>query len=195
MKKNIFLLLACLFVTTVNADCGPNFYAKIFGGVNFLNNTSITENKARYDAGFIMAGSIGYILPSGLCLEGEYAYRRNDINRIRFLGFDSSHKGHFETSSIMANLLWDVSSLGCDFWDLNPMIGVGIGYDDQKMRASSSQILFHQKWRHFSWQIMAELRYNVFCSTDLTLEYKFHQGGSHFNNHSLGIGLIYKFDL
>jgi outer membrane autotransporter protein len=96
----------------------------------------------------------------------------------------------------MANLLWDLplSSWGCAFWNIQPFIGAGIGYDFQQMHSSNSRIIFNQKWHHFSWQVMAGLAYPLFCNTEITLEYKFHQGGCHFNNHSVGVGLVYKFD-
>ncbi len=34
----------------------------------------------------------------------------------------------------------------------------------------------------------------IFCNTEISLEYKFHEGGSHFYNHSVGVGPAYKFD-
>ena len=131
----------------------------------------------------------------GLRLEAEYAFRRNAIKKIDFFVEGSSKHGHFQTSSYMANLLWDLplSSWGCAFWNIQPFIGAGIGYDFQQMHSSNSRIIFNQKWNHFSWQVMAGLAYPIFCNTEITLEYKFHQGGRHFYNHSIGIGLVYKF--
>lgn len=174
-----------------------NFYAKIFGGANFLENTKINENKAKYNTGYIIAGSLGYFWRYGLRLEAEYAFRRNGIRKMHFFGQGHSTHGHLRTSSYMANLFWDLplSSCGCAFWDINPFIGTGIGYDDPQMHSSNSRIIFKQKWRHFSWQIIAGLTYPFFCNTELTLEYKFHKGGCHFHNHSVGIGLVYKFGL
>ena len=96
---------------------------------------------------------------------------------------------------IMANLLWDLPlcSWGCSFWKIQPFIGAGIGYDYQKMHSSNSRIVFNQKWTRFSWQVMAGFAYPIFRNAEITLEYKFHEGGSHFYNHSVGIGLVYKF--
>lgn len=222
MKKNILLLvMSLLVVMRANAqpqewsseesfcheesccyednccDNETNFYAKIFGGANFLQDTTIEENKFKYDTGYIIAGSLGYSWCYGLSLEAEYAFRRNSIKKIHFFGQGHSKHGHFQTSSYMANLLWDVPlfSWGCLFWDIHPFIGAGIGYDFQRIHSSNSRIVFHQKWHHFSWQAMAGLAYPIFCNTDITLEYKFHQGGSHFCNHAIGVGLVYKFGL
>jgi len=213
MKKNITLLLtSLLFFMTADAQaqesCGEdscsykdsccvdetNFYAKILGGANFLQNTHSGESHTKYKTGYIIAGSLGYCWDYGLRLEAEYAFRRNAIKQIHFFGQGCSKHGHFQTSSYMANLLWDLplSSWGCVFWNIQPFIGVGIGYDSQQKRSSNSRIVFSQKWNHFSWQVMTGLAYEIFCNTELTLEYKFHQGGCHFNNHTVGVGLVYK---
>jgi opacity protein-like surface antigen len=170
-----------------------NFYAKTLSGANFLQNS---VHRSTYQTGYIIAGSLGYCCPYGLSLEGEYAYRRNDIRKIHFFGEGFSKHGHFQTSSYMANLLWKLpSSLECALWDFEPFIGAGIGYDFQQMHSSNSRIIFNQKWNHFSWQLMAGLTYPIFCNTEITLEYKFHQGGCHFYNHTIGVGLAYKFGL
>jgi opacity protein-like surface antigen len=175
---------------------GMNFYAKVLGGANFLQNTTINGNKSTYQTGYIVAGSLGYCWRYyGLRLEGEYAFRRNGIEKINFFTQGSSKHGHFQTSSYMANLLWDLPlcSWGCAFWNIQPFIGAGMGYDFQQMHSSNSRIVFNQKWNHFSWQAMAGLAYPIFRNTEVTLEYQFHQGGSHFYNHSVGVGLVYKF--
>jgi opacity protein-like surface antigen len=175
---------------------GMNFYAKIFGGANFLQNTTIDGNKFSYQPGYIFAGSLGYCWRDyGLRVEAEYAFRRNAISKIHFITQGSSENGHFQNSSCMANLLWDfpLCSWGCAFWKLQPFIGAGIGYDFQKVHSSNSRIDFHQKWNHFSWQMMTGLSYPIFHNAEITLEYQFHQGNRHFNNHAIGVGLVYKF--
>lgn len=190
MKKTILHLVIFILVAAKAQAQETNFYAKIFGGANFLQNTTITGNKSKYDTGYIIAGSLGYHWCYGLRLEGEYAYRRNSIKKIHFFGEGSSNRGRFQTSSCMANLLWDLP-----LWDIRPFIGAGIGYDFQRMHSSNSRIIFSQKWNHFAWQLMAGLAYPIFCNTEITLEYEFHQGGCHFRNHSVGVGFLYKFGL
>lgn len=209
MKKNIQLLLMSLSLLLAAAAqaqefldedfCCTNetdFYAKVLGGVNFLQNTEINGNKSTYQAGYIIAGSLGYCWNYGLCLEAEYAFRRNAISKIHFFSQGSSRHGHYQASSYMANLLWNLplSLWGCTYCDIQSYIGAGIGYDFQQMHSSNHRIIFHQRWKHFSWQVMAGLAFPIFCNAEIDLEYKFHQGGCHFCNHSLGVGLVYKFD-
>jgi len=214
MKKNILLfLMSLLFFMAGDAQAqewcsevpfcyednycvnAENFYAKILGGANFLQNTSIDGNKSTYETGYIVAGSLGYSWHYGVRLEAEYAFRRNAISKINFVGEGSSRQGYFQTSSCMANLLWDLPSSLVRYPCLSPYIGAGIGYDFQQMHSSNSRVIFNQKWNHFAWQLMAGLAYPIFCNTEVTLEYKFHQGGSDFNNHSVGVGLVHKFNL
>lgn len=207
MKKNA-LLLSFLLYTAANAEptlllpeaAAPpsveppchthqtNFYAKIFSGPNFLQNTTIDGNHASYKTGYIVAGSVGYCWPYGLRLEGEYSFRKNGISKIDFVSQGSSKNGDFHSSSYMVNL----SAWGCVFWNVKPFIGGGIGYDFQHMHSSNSRIVFSQKWNHFAWQVMAGLGFPIFRNAEITVEYRFHQGG-HFFSHSVGAGLVYKF--
>lgn len=208
MKKNA-LLLAISLVAVMTADAQPlersveesrharektYFYAKIFSGPNFLQDTTLEGNHAQYQTGYIIAGSLGYRSHYGLRLEAAYAFRRNNLEEIQFVQQGSSKEGHSQTSSYMANLLWDLPlrSSGCGFWGTQPFIGAGVGYDCQQTHASNSRVVFDQKWQHFSWQLMAGLAYPVLRNTDITLEYTFHQGGSAFCNHAVGIGLEYR---
>lgn len=219
MKKNILLLLMLSFLFMAvgvqaqdwcvedsyayEENCcvdETHFYAKILGGVNFLQNTVLDGNRSTYQTGYIIAGSLGYYLTDDLCVEFEYAFRRDAIKKIDFFVEGSSTLGNYQASSCMVNLLWDLPLplWECALWECalwKPFIGAGIGCDFQRMHASNSRIVFHQKWNHFSWQMMTGLTSPFFCDTEITLEYKFHHGGSHFYNHSLGVGLVYKFGL
>lgn len=171
------------------------FYGKFLGGVNFLQSTKIGRNRATYQTGYLLAGFLGFRACYDVKIEAEYAFRRNTIRSMRFFGEGCGHGGHLETSSYMANLVWNVPlcAWGCTFGNLEPFVGAGIGYDCQHMHSSNARIVFHQKWRHFSWQLMAGLSRLICCNTEVSLEYKFHHGGAHFYNHSIGIGLVYKF--
>ena len=207
MKKNtLLLLLPLLFFMAADAEAQEwcdedtccvdetNFYVKLLGGANFLQNTTLQGNHSTYQTGYIVAGSLGFCW-HGLSLEAEYAFRRNALSKIHFALEGSSNHGHFQASSYMGNLLWDLplSSWGCALWNIQPFIGAGLGYDFQQMHSSNSRIIFNQKWHHLSWQLMAGLAYPIFCNAEITLEYKFHQGGCHFYNHSLAAGLVYNF--
>jgi opacity protein-like surface antigen len=205
-KKFLQLFISLLFTIAADAKakqmpakdicCADmvNVYAKLFGGANFLQDTSISGNNATYHTGYVFAGSLGYCWRYGLHWEAEYAFRRNGIKEIDFFTEGNSNHGHFQTSSYMANMLWYVplSTWGYGCWNFRPLIGLGVGYDFERMTASNSRIVFNQKWHVFSWQAIAGFAYTIFCNTELTLEYKFHQGDNFYNN-AIGVGLAYKF--
>jgi opacity protein-like surface antigen len=171
-----------------------NLYAKFLGGANFLQNTILQGNHSTYQTGYIVDGSLGFRWNS-FRLEAEYAFRRNALRKIHFALEGSSDHGHFQASSYMGNLFWNLplASPGYPLGKIQPFIGAGLGYDFQQMHASNSRIIFNQKWHHLSWQLMAGLSYPIFCHTEISLEYKFHQGGCHFYNHSIAAGLTYNF--
>lgn len=191
MKKHILLLALLFFTAQVQAQCNRT-YAQLLIGPNFLQSTGINGNSATYDTGFLVAASVGYDWRCGLSFEAEYAYRRNEIDHIDFFINQSAEGGFYDASSCMVNLLWDFPSWLCLPCNLQPFIGAGIGCDFIKMHSSNSQVRFHQKWTQFSWQLMTGVAYPLCCNTELTLEYLFHQGGCHFNNHSIGFGLVYR---
>jgi opacity protein-like surface antigen len=175
-----------------------NIYLKVFGGANFLQTERRDNVKSTYDTGYIISGSLGYCWDYGIRVEAEYAYRRNSLDKIHFFGRNFSMHGHFQSSSYMANVLWDIplENWGCCLWKLQPFIGGGIGYDFQQIHGKNTCMTYSIAKKGFAWQVMAGLAYPVFCNTEISLEYKFHQGGlSSIYNHSLGVGLKYHLGL
>lgn len=210
MRKSILsLVVSMLLCSSASAqfeapyDCcyeecpaADPFYAALFGGANFLQTKKNGGIKYDYQTGYIVSGSLGYRWCYGLRLEGEYAYRRNSLDRVHFFGRSFSMHGHLQSSSFMANVLWDLplSRWGCECWGVRPFIGAGIGCDCQQIKAHSEAFNVRISKTHFAWQVIAGIDYSLFCNTDISLKYQYHQGGfSHIHNHSLGIGLTYKF--
>lgn len=180
-------------------DVPSNFYAEIFGGANFLQTETKCGIKSDYDTGYIVSGSLGYFWHYGLRLEAEYAYRRNSYRKVHFFGRGFGVHGHFQSSSYMANLLWDVPLLSCrciNLGNVQPFTGAGIGYDFQQIHGGRTGLNFKESKKHFAWQVIAGLEYPLFCNTDISIEYKFHKGGfNHIYSHSIGAGIKYKFGL
>ncbi len=173
------------------------FYTQFFAGANFIPSSTSGGLTTKYNAGYIVAGSLGYRFCYGLRLEAEYAYRRNSLESLSFFGRTYSIHGNFQTSSYMANVFWDLPlcQWGCHLWGIEPFIGAGIGYDSQHVHGSNSFLVLADSKRGFAWQVMAGLSYLVFCNTRLSIEYKFHQGPvTNIYNHAVGVGLTYDFD-
>lgn len=195
MKKIIALILTlCFFVSPGFAEFCDPFYAEILGGANFLQTSKRDGIKTHYNTGYIVSGSIGYRWLYGFRLEGEYAFRKNTLRKGNFFGRSFTLHGHFQSSSYMGNLIWDLPS--CYFCNIQPFLGGGAGYDFQQFKGKNGGIIIHENKKQFSWQVIAGLGYPIFCNTDLSLEYKFHKGGfKHIYSHSVGVGLTYTFGL
>jgi len=212
MRKIIFMVSMLLCVLT-NAqadeycDCcydecydrcmdSNTFYAEILGGANFLQTQKSDGIKYDYQAGYIISGSLGYRWFYGLRLEGEYAYRRNRLKKYHIFGRSFKLHGHFQSSSYMANLIWDLP-LSCWGWGclkIKPFIGGGIGYDLQQVKSHKEGLYYRETKKNFAWQVIAGLGYPLFCNTDISFEYKLHKGGfKHIYSHSAMVGLTYKF--
>ena len=205
MKKMLLIVVAaqlCLsfFVHADDEFSTDNFYAKVFGGVNFLQTNSDDGIKPNFDTGYIASGALGYHWCNGLQLEAEYAFRRNSMSNIHYFGQDFNIPGHFQSSSYMGNLLWNIPLCwNLPLWNCllsytRPFLGGGIGYDVQQFHASDDGFRLNQDKKGFAWQLMAGFRYALSSRSDITLEYKFHKGPLHnFFSHAIGIGLSYKF--
>lgn len=210
--KNFYALLMVILICmsaegqTLECDnlCEPgcesttDFYAGILGGANFIQSKTNGGIKSNFQTGYVVAGFLGYRWCYGLHLEIEYAFRRNPLKSVHFFGRKFSIHGHFRSSSYMANLLWDIplTTWSCNFWNIQPYIGGGIGYDTQKIHGGSENLIINQKKNHFAWQAVAGLDYPMFCNANISLEYEFHKGGfNYINNHTLGARFTYNFGL
>ncbi len=178
-----FFFLALLFCTNVNAQ----LYTKAEVGINSLSTDTHDRVKAHYQTGFIVSAALGYRCQCGIRYEAEAAYRRNELENVKFFGNTFNLDGSFQSAGFMANCLWDSP---CCYYNLRPYIGAGIGYDVQKVRGRSVDLSLNEYKRGFAWQTMVGVRY---CSA-FSLEYKFHQGGLyHIYNHSFAVGLTYDY--
>lgn len=237
MKKLLGMLViasSLVGISSLQADPWEGFYVEAFGGANWIQ-TNKNANKHRgssdesfdgstsgrkqkkhkleFDTGYIVGGAIGYRLCNGLRFEGEVSYRRNQLKKFKdnkdqhYACQDHKSRGHFQSISYMANLLYDfdLSAWDCCCWnpcyEIVPYLGVGIGYDNQKFKRSQDEHFDVSGRRHknddkngFAWQVIVGLGYEIDCNADVALEYRFHQGREErLYNHSLDLAAKYHF--
>ncbi len=208
MKKIVLSLFASILIFTgayAQTDnsynlyyeepcCTDSLYGEIFCGSNFLDLQKKNLTRFIFDTGYVVSTSVGYRWCNGIRLELEYAFRHNSIDKIKILHRGFSLNGHFQSSSYMANLLWDLPTLGCDYLDIQSYIGGGIGDSFEQFHINKGDVRIHENRRAFAWQLMAGLAYPIACDTDISIEYKFFKADSNrLTNHSVGVGLKYKF--
>jgi opacity protein-like surface antigen len=178
-----------------------NFYVKAAGGLNFLNaKTDFGGYKYNFKNGFLLSGSLGVYCPYGLRLEAELAFRNNGASKVTEDFYDkASYKasGYGRTHSYMINLLWDLPELKICY-DLQPYVGVGVGYDTSKIRFNvpirTMCFSMNKTCQDVAWQIIGGLNYRLFSNTDILFEYIYHDNSfSKVASQSVAIGLTYSF--
>ncbi len=171
-------------------------YLEAFGGANFLSNFTQDGVTTAFETGYAFSGSLGCSYYYGFRLEAEFAYRRNTIDTIEFFGRAFSIPGHYQCTSWMGNLLWE---LPLDRWlcrriSLKPIIGGGLGYDDQHIHGDLGILTYTVVEKGFAWQVMAGLVYRALNCVDISVDYKCHEGRmDSLFNHSIGLALNYHF--
>jgi opacity protein-like surface antigen len=122
------------------------------------------------NVGYIASGSFGYRFNYGIRLEGEYAFRKNGMTKC---------------SSYMINGLYDIP-LNFECYKLQPYLGFGLGRGVRGI---------HWNFYGYSWQLIAGFDYPLSSRIDLCAEYKYHCFRSRISNHSIGLGVVYKFGM
>lgn len=161
MKKFLFMLTTLLAVSATEVTANEGLIIDVFGGANWLtvnkNKTKsrsngvdssliLTGKKAKFDAGYVFGGAVGYQWCNNFIADLEVSYRRNDLKRGSLLpriDGDSSlfgncnknrSRGHFRSVALMANLYYDIEFDTCSCSNWNGYIGGGIGFSNQKLK-------------------------------------------------------------
>lgn len=190
---------------------GP--YAKLLGGLNFAldsdykggGSSSFPSGEAKLDMGSVVGLAGGYRFSREFAAELEYAYRSNDIDKIKGPGGASiANGGDLASVAIMANGYYflDVA----ETW--SPYVGAGLGFlqeVDSDVKLVGLQEQTDLEDQVFAWQVMVgaeapidqnwrlygEGRFMSAPSPDLS-----NSNGSYsvdYNNLSLIVGIGYQF--
>lgn len=207
MKK--LILLAVMFMAVLVPHCVKaldmpfnldGFYVSGNASCNFLTNSKKHHAKLTFEPGYLLAPAIGYRFCNGIRLEAEFAYRRNENKKAKYLGFSHRIGGHLETFSGLANVYYDLPVC----WYVKPYVGVGIGYAYSDIRAkvrfideNSEVNSASLKGRRdgFAWQAIAGVTYPLCDNIDVAVEYRFFQNVSlkRAYNNDIGATLRYFF--
>lgn len=120
MKKLATVVGAITLTCLAGAAQAQNWYVGGYGAMNYTHDGNANgTDKMVYDLGFGVGAMVGYAMTNGLRLEGEIAYRANDIDTI-----DGVAVGADMTSwAFMANALYDINTQS----SIRPHIGGGLG--------------------------------------------------------------------
>ena len=168
-----------------NADGDAGLYARLFGGINFLNDTDFNVLGAvnvdnEYDEGFVVGGALGYDYGKiwsfgGVRTEVELSYRENDIDvhSVSALGGDQpSSTGDVSSTALMANAYNDFHNQTA----FTPYLGGGIGYawsDMSDFGIAAIPNVLDDDDSGFAWQLGAGVNYAINKMLSLSVDYRY----------------------
>lgn len=120
MKKFAVVMGICALVSTAGTAQAQNWYVGGYGAMNYTHDGTANGNEnVDYDLGYGVGGWVGYAMANGLRLEGELAYRANDIDSVGGAPFG----GDLSTMAVMGNVLYEINVQS----SIKPHIGGGLG--------------------------------------------------------------------
>lgn len=120
MKKLATVAGAVALTCLSGAAQAQNWYVGGYGAMNYTHDGNANgADKMVYDLGFGVGAMAGFAMTNGFRLEGEIAYRSNDIDTIGGVpvGLDMT------SWAFMANALYDINTQS----SIRPHIGGGLG--------------------------------------------------------------------
>jgi opacity protein-like surface antigen len=186
MKRLVLGLLATLLasaclVSVSFAGTGP--YMSVGVGGTWVQDADSSykdpafadfNNTTEFDLGFNVAATAGFDFGPAR-LEGEIAYRQNDIDKIEFAGFlvppPATFGGDVSSLSFMANGFWDIPTGS----PATPYLGGGIGVanvsaNDFKI---NGDLLVDDDDTVFAYQLGAGIAFELNPNMALDLGYRF----------------------
>jgi opacity protein-like surface antigen len=203
--------VAVMILTVPSVASAQNLYAAIRGGPGFTSDSQDGafgfEDTTQYNTGFTGSAALGYALPFGFRVEGEFGFVYIPLKSEGGEDVDGSIKNYL----LMANAYYDLrlAALG----PFRPYIGFGLG----AARVNIEQEIFRESVGHkvdvntprtsFAYQARAGVTYDVNRLLDLSLGYRYvhidsgtysrfgHAVGNvgALNNHSVELGVAFKF--
>lgn len=175
--KSLFTAVSAAAIAAVSApafaDVQP--YVTVGAGYNLAHdadyNAMSIMDVVDSEPGYQVFGALGYAFERALRLEGEIAYRNNELDNFETLG---PGPGDISALSGLFNAWWDFNRAG----KVSPYIGGGIGLSRVKSQIATdagalSQIAINDGDLGFTWQTGAGVAIEMFRGIDLDVGYRF----------------------
>lgn len=208
MQRLLIVACSAVGLAFFASSASAQIYLGAHGGASFQQDSEISgsgvDAEAGFDAGFAAGGLAGYRfdLQGGVSLdvEGEFAYRQNDIDEISAAGFPASAGGEARSFAWMANawLNWQIGDSGFVPYvgggvggvhiDINDAEVAGIDLEEESDFVIGGQLGGGLGYR-FDEHVVVSLDYRFL----ITEEAKFQDLDVEYQNHSVLLGLKYLF--
>lgn len=178
-------------------------YVKLGGGYNHTNRSEYTVRQATFTDSAGATGAIGLQLNENFRVEGEMAYRTNQVDYFKNANgtYASASGGDISSMAFMANGYYDFSTDS----GIKPYIGAGIGMAQVDAEfenfgavlESTSEVLFaYQGIVGSNFEISDNfglfLEYKYFATSDMAIGAAGQEGN--YDNHSVFGGVKINFD-
>ena len=204
-------ILAVLSVPAVAQDASQGPYVGFGAGMFFLSDSDgsfddetlggIAGIKLDFDTGYALSGALGYRFANGFRVEGEVAYRRNNVDKVSLtvsgVGLPGDVDDHLTNLGFMVNAYQDLQTES----GVIPYLGIGLGFNRVGMGAIDSMYLSADHDTVFAYAAMAGVSVPVAESTSLSVEYKYlgtedpclDETDFEYESHTFGAKLSYSF--
>lgn len=155
---------------------GP--YGEFRGGGLFVADSDVAvsgtpgRHTADFDAGFAIAGAVGYRFDRHLRAEVEAGYQQAEVGDLVIPGVGNL-RGQWDMGvvTVLANAIWDM-----DYWDALavPYVGAGIGLGYAILDSRPDAALeVDASSPEMAWNVLAGLRFRLFENTLLSMGYRY----------------------
>ncbi|MEQ1864710.1 MAG: outer membrane beta-barrel protein [Micropepsaceae bacterium] len=197
MKRVLLATTAlAMFAGAGQAQAGGDLYLSVFGGANFLADSSFFDGdgcegcsdsfSSDADTGFVLGGAIGTSLEKwakGLRVEMEVSYRRNDVGGTWTTDggeLGGPIDGNMSTFAIMANTWYDID-VG---HKVVPYVGGGVGWARMNGDVQFIDTIGccgttednEDSNSGFAWQLGLGINYEVMPAVDVGIDYRYFVG-------------------
>jgi opacity protein-like surface antigen len=159
--------------------------------------------KVDFDSGLSIGLAIGVEMSNNFSLQFDIGYMKNDVDTLKIdgVGIDPALFGgsmEMEQMPIMLSAIWNGSGS-----NIQPYAGFGLGTTHGEFSVDLDATLFgtpltysEDEWA-FTYQAIAGIKFELSPSADMSIDYRFlhadYDGGSDLDNHTISLGLQFRF--
>lgn len=159
-------MLAILSLAIALPASAGDWYASVYGGVNFDNVIDVAFVESQ--TGAVVGGTVGRATPvPGLRIEADLSFRRNDVEL-----FGGVINADHTTTALMANAVYDID---VDGDPVKPYLLLGVGYAQTEATFENVSLLKLEA-SDIAYQAGAGLQTAVWPGARLGVGYRFFQG-------------------
>ena len=203
MKKVLLILLSfAVFIGFSASTAFAGVYLSGNMGSVFLDDANIdggsNSGELAFDSGIVTTFAVGTIISSAWRVEGEFGYRKNDLDK---MDFDSNNNFSWEDGGDVTAL----SMMGNGYYDFNnrsrfsPFVGAGLGfanveYDlDSMDHKDDDNVVAYQLILGVGFaateKFSVDLQYRYFATADPEID----GNDVEYHTHNVMLGLRYSF--